>query len=769
MEWYKQIRDNWFIIGHDPKKWETFLPRMERDAIERECEKASKAGYNTIQPSIAHYRWNFLEHIKEISEFIGDVCEVAHSYNLRVWEHHSVVLAYPEVVAGLKYKKWKMDELTKIDLRTGEIYECPKGVQSVFCANNPLFQEAYFDLIENMFLPHPVDLYMPDDMAWSDDYGSCGCVHCRELFEKTTGFTLPPNGKIEDLSFYGNMENPAWRAWIRFRTTKNGLFLPKLREFLRSKGRSDLLITTCNSDTLQNFTGRIQGTDHQEYNEVGGLDIGIHEIWDGESLTYNGIRNFADQSTNVAIGRRLGMPYFAFTYPRFNEEAVYDSARNMLVGMGSGFGGYLDNGHQTMVNFAAKNNEIIFDNEQYSNVGLVFSRNTRDFYGDDIKSRSGMENHCDEFGGWCEGLVRMNMPVKIITDSHIEDNLLSEFKVIILPNCACMSKKMVENLEGFVANGGSVIATHETSLYRHDGNIADDFQLSHLFGLKYQDTFCKANYPYVQNYSENIGGYFGQGCTFVANNYEESLRDALFDGIESRRIRNYAPMVASIPFESGCQVLGFSPIVNGPQAGFATVTCNEYGKGRVFYFAGLPGLMNNTRSIHAYDLYGEGAGMSTDERLPEYQHLINNIVNIAVANDRIVKLGTNNDNILLNLKKDAFGNCYLHLLNMPIAEFTSSGLSLEKYLKNSEFDINAGTGDIFGNPNKDPKFWEPKLNYSELGEIKLILHPSIVCSNPQLLTIDSVDVINLHPVFTEQRSEITIPKGAFRRYAIVKL
>lgn len=769
MEWYKQIRGYCFVIGHDPAKWDTFKPRLTRQNIEQHCEKAAALGCNAIEPSFAHYRWNFLEHMQEISDFIGNVCDIAHRYRLKVWEHHSVVLVYPRILAGLRYKKWQMDKLTKIDLRDGGIYGSPRDFQSVFCVNNPDFQEAYFDLIETMFLQHPVDLYMPDDMAWGDDYFSCGCPHCRALFKECCGYEMPPNGRTDDTSFYGNMDNPAWRAWLRFRTTRNCFFLQKLKAFLRQKGRGDLPITTCNSDTLQNYTGRIQGTDHQEYNEKGMLDVGSHEIWYGESLTYNSIRNFADQSVNMSIGRRLNIPYFAFTYPRFNEEAVFDSCRNLLVGMGARFCGYLKNDYRAMSLFAKQYSEWFFRPIEYSNVGIVFSRNTRDFYGPDIQSRSGMETHCDEFGGWCEGLIRMNMPFRVLTDSHIEEGRWSGFNVIILPNCACMSEKMVHQLTQFVSLGGTLIATHETSLYSHTGQKEKEFQLAKLFGLSYLQTTHSANYPIVQNRSTDTGGPFKNRCAFTANQYDPALRDALFAGFKRTRISYFAPMTVVLPSNADCQVLAYSPIVMGLLAGYPAITCHPYGKGRVFYVGGLPGLMNDSRSVHFFDLYGEGARRCVSERLPEYQILISNLVSWAVGKNRLAEIEPTCENLLVALKKDDLGTYYLHLLNLPRQEFSPEGIAPEKYFKEPDFDINAGIGEQVPDPNQNPAFWEPSLPYAELPALRIRLHPSIHCSRPTLITIDAASQKELDATITPLGTELTVPAGSFSRYAVIKL
>jgi hypothetical protein len=57
------------------------------------------------------------------------------------------------------------------------------------------------------------------------------------------------------------------------------------------------------------------------------------------------------------------------------------------------------------------------------------------------------------------------------------------FGVLLLPNLAAMSDAQVRHIEAFVAAGGSVIATGETSGYGAYGDSRTDFALAGLFGV----------------------------------------------------------------------------------------------------------------------------------------------------------------------------------------------------------------------------------------------------------------------------------------------
>ena len=529
-------------------------------------------------------------------------------------------------------------------------------------------------------------------------------------------------------------------------------------------------MTTCNSDTLQEFTGRIQGCDHEEYNKVGGLDLATHEIWYSESLSYNVVRNFVDQQTDHEIGNYTGIPYYTFTYPRFHEEAVFDTARNLTVGMGSCFEGiYLEKNRKSINSFIEQHTDKFFNTKPVSNIGVVFSRNTRDFYKDDIYTRSGSEPHCDEFGGWCENLIKMNLPYRVLIDSFIETEDLSGFDLIILPNCACMSSKMVLKLSRFVKNGGTLLATHETSLYDHAGNKLTDFQLSKLFGCSYLSTYSGINLPIVANHSVKHGDVYGLNSDFVTNNYEPALRDKLFSGINIKRLPNNRASVLVSP-QKVTQVLAHSPAVFRLKTGFASLTASTFGKGKAIYFTFLPGMLTNTFGVHSSSMYGEDLHQVIDERIPEYSDLIKNTVQHALGSHMFVSLDKPVDGLLVHFKKDVSGNRYfVHLLATPERVVDENGLADKKYFPESQFDINAGTGEPFGNPLKNEKAWLPRIEYATVPQLKLNISKKIKFNSATMVSFDFLGEKKLALQSHDDHTSVILPRGSVTRYSVITL
>jgi hypothetical protein len=91
----------------------------------------------------------------------------------------------------------------------------------LWCINNPDFRAEYFRLCKKVLRETGVDGLMVDEVYFRTGWHNCACPHCREKYRRKTGFTLPPG---DAAFFWGRFDNPAFRAWIRFRAESVGDF-----------------------------------------------------------------------------------------------------------------------------------------------------------------------------------------------------------------------------------------------------------------------------------------------------------------------------------------------------------------------------------------------------------------------------------------------------------------------------------------------------------------------------------------------------------------
>ena len=108
---------------------------------------------------------------------------------------------------------------------------------------------------------------------------------------------------------------------------------------------------------------------------------------------------------------------------------------------------------------------------------MVVSETTRQFYG---RADAGNKYMRSCFG-FFRALLDAHAPVDIISEVDLEAGLASGYKVLVLPNTACVSSAGLTAIRSFVSAGGGLVATGAATLYDENGVARADFGLSDLF------------------------------------------------------------------------------------------------------------------------------------------------------------------------------------------------------------------------------------------------------------------------------------------------
>jgi hypothetical protein len=114
-------------------------------------------------------------------------------------------------------------------------------------------------------------------------------------------------------------------------------------------------------------------------------------------------------------------------------------------------------------------------------VALVYSQQTWNFYGGESASAK-VGDHAE---GFYHALIEARIPFEMVHAGLLDEEHTRQFKTLILPNIAALSEQQCRQLREFVQRGGSIVATHETSLYDEWGIKRTDFGLADLFGVRY--------------------------------------------------------------------------------------------------------------------------------------------------------------------------------------------------------------------------------------------------------------------------------------------
>jgi len=124
-------------------------------------------------------------------------------------------------------------------------------------------------------------------------------------------------------------------------------------------------------------------------------------------------------------------------------------------------------------------------NEQsLARVALVYSQQTAAYYGG-TRAAQKVEDHTL---GFYHALIEARIPFEMVHDRMLEPSNIDRFKVLVFPNIAALSNSQCAQIRQYLARGGSIVATFETSLYDEWGVRRPEFGLADLFGIRFKGT-----------------------------------------------------------------------------------------------------------------------------------------------------------------------------------------------------------------------------------------------------------------------------------------
>ncbi len=210
-----------------------------------------------------------------------------------------------------------------------------------------------------------------------------------------------------------------------------------------------------------------------------------------------------------------------------------------------------------------------------------------------IDPQSNMNPMCDfiaikELLGASNVLTMANIPYDIVTEDRVD---LSQYKTIVVPGAAYMSDEEVERLRSFVAEGGTLIATGDTSLYSRQGESNGEFRLADVFGVSNSGKRSKRMNYLVRDGKDMVMGDFP--APFVNATTAKVLGKATEPQFPINDSDHYASVHSNPP---------------GPVLDYAGLTINEFGKGRcVYLFSSLLAVDYDAQRDFGAELFGKYA------------------------------------------------------------------------------------------------------------------------------------------------------------------
>lgn len=407
-------------------------------------------------------------------DLLGEIIPLAHRQGLKVLARIDPSCA-PKALAAA-HPEWFAR-----DTRGGF---CEVSEHYVTCPNAGYYHGRMVEVVTEILSRYDADGIWNNQgkfAAW--DTGTCYCETCRSLFRDETGHDIP---RTED------WDDPVWREYNEWRYRRIAHWVEHMHGAIH-RVKPDAV-----------FIAAVQLMESLETIRPGGWDI---DYW----IPYQDVLAFECQRRNTApwwpgiqakylsalASDRPKWMTVSYFYPWWRLYASPETenrpwiAQQFANGVASWLhinGGYSDlfdrRGYAPMreVFQRLKRWERYFDGAcSDAQVALVYSRFTQDNYG----RSEPHARYLDAVRGFYCALLEAHIPFDVVSDKLFDEIRLRKYRVLVLPNTACLSDAAVAAIERFVAAGGCLVATFETGLYDEKGERRARPAFAEVFGGAY--------------------------------------------------------------------------------------------------------------------------------------------------------------------------------------------------------------------------------------------------------------------------------------------
>lgn len=475
--------------NYDPKFWLDYFRRTKSDAA---CLSAGGcvAYYPTKVP--LHYRSKFLGDRDCFGELVTGCRRLGMNVIGRTDPHaanQAVYDAHPDWIAveasGKKRRHWADPTLW------------------VTCGLGPYNFEFMTDVTREIMQLYKLDGIFSN--RW-DGSGMCYCEHCQKNFAAySKGMELPRGAAANDPADPARRQYVVWRQARLFELWK--LWDSEIKKinpgasFIANAGGgalSDLDMKTIGELAPTLFADRqarrglmppwSNGKNGKEYGATLGnkaiagiFSMGVEEPyrWKDSVQSAEEIRLWVVDG--IAHNLR---PWFT----KFNGKVIDRRWLKVI---------------EDLYGWHYRNEKYLRNEKSLARVALVYSQQTANFYGGG-RARAKVEDHAL---GFYQALVEARVPFDMVHDLLLDPAHLAPYRTLILPNIAALSDAQCKQLQEFVARGGNLIATYETSLYDEWGSRRADFGLAGLFGASYTGKVDRDVHNSYLNIEKTGGAY----------------------------------------------------------------------------------------------------------------------------------------------------------------------------------------------------------------------------------------------------------------------
>jgi hypothetical protein len=453
------------LVQNDPGQWD---PDFWLDFIKRaKCDAASwnSGGIIAFYPTqIPHHKRN--EWMGDSDPF-GYVVEGCRKLGIIVTarvDHHAT---YEE--AAIAHPEW----LAR-DAEGNPVHHSAKPDLYITCGYGPYNSEFMTSVLREVQTMYGVDGF--NHNRWAGSVPVCYCDFCRTDFENTGHGELPRGEQTH------NIKDPLWRKYLLWR--QDHIF--RLWDLWDSEIRK----INPNTGLLPGIPGGLL-----RQLDIGGLKKRAHSLYhdhqgrSGASIPpWSGGRGGKELRAVIAP-KLVGNTWSVGHDGRHRWKDSVQSEAELRIwtadcaanGMSLKFCKFSGTLHDTrwldyvekIYNRLESVEDYLRDQTPLARIAMVYSQQTQ----------RAQPEHKDHSNGMYHALIEARIPFEMVHESLMEPEDVDKYKLLILPNIAALSDEQCRKLREYVERGGSILATHETSLYDEWGDRRENFGLSDLFGV----------------------------------------------------------------------------------------------------------------------------------------------------------------------------------------------------------------------------------------------------------------------------------------------
>lgn len=497
---------------------------------------------------------------------------------------------YPPCLQSEAYElhpDWRRIDTNTTTIPQIDMVKYPHG--GMLCLLGP-YGDFFIDVLAEILTKFPdVDAFSFDGLHYG---GVCYCQHCRENYRKETGAEIPAV----------DMQDPAFRRYQHWADRRMEDLVRRMQVRLKGIKPEVALVTwTTNAGRFGHFLS-IPRNMPARMNLL--LDAPDQEFWlDETNRGTTVVPAFANAYIWATTNHRVafsepyilshGNPYGKDSFPpqeilrRMLLALTYGAAPSIAVAQPA----YLQQELYAGMDEVQRRKPWLTHKSPEPWAALVMSDNTRNFYG----RSAGLveERYMASVLGTFRATLEEHLPVTVINDWNLNATDLARYKVLILPNTACLDEAQATAIDQYVRDGGGLVASLDASLFDEFGNPRNNFALASAFGADYRglpDATGGTSAELDVNFAKSIGPDYWEKRKNVFD-FKQDTASFLNQG----RMKTYVgtdavtfkgPAVKVAP-QAGTQVVGTlaaKSVAGAPM--MPGVMTHAHGAGKVVYLAG---------------------------------------------------------------------------------------------------------------------------------------------------------------------------------------